>query len=464
MLYPMFINGEKVSGSGTFDVLAPRTGEVCAKVAEVDAAKIDMALEAAQKGFERWSALPHIQRKAMLLRYVELLEANKERLVELLMLETGKTRAIAEYDFGMLPTCIRFYLEEMERLDQPVFHDGEGRFLHYALRQPLGVVVGFLAWNFPLLNLGYKLGPALAAGCSVIVKPSAETPLASLEAAYLLKEAGLPDGVVNVITASGHEITNRLLHSPVPAMVTMIGSTKAGREVMRESCSAIRHFSMELGGNAPVLVFDDADIEDAARKVVELKFSNCGQICVAPNRCFVHESVYEKFLDAAVSTLAQQEIAPLINAKARDRVLALVEKAVAEGATIVVGGHACAGPGFFMEGTILRDVTPQMEIAQTEIFGPVLPCLPFSDSDDPARLANDTPYGLAAYVFTRDLQRALRMARDIQAGSVCVNEPYYAVHLPHGGMKQSGIGRDCSRYSLEEYLTLKRVSICVENS
>jgi succinate-semialdehyde dehydrogenase/glutarate-semialdehyde dehydrogenase len=460
-LYPMVIGGRKQEAPGTFDVINPATGEAFARVPEIDSAGIEQVLAAAKAGFAEWSGMSHTKRKKAILTYAGLLEENKERIVNLLIKETGKTKDIAEYDFGMLTTCLRFFVEEAERLDQPVLHDPDGRFLHYMQRQPLGVVVGFLAWNFPLLNIGYKLGPALAAGCSTIMKPAGATPLASLEAAYLAAEAGIPDGVVNVITSSDHAITEALLKSEIPSLVTMIGSTRAGLEVMRSSCTSVKHFSVELGGNAPVLVYKDADVKDAAEKTIDLKMANCGQVCVSPNRCFVHESVYDEFVEHAVQRLGELEVAPLITNKARQFVLGLVDAAVADGAQVVCGGKAVEGPGYFMEPTILRDVKTSMQVAQEEIFGPVLPIIKYTDADDEIALANDTEYGLAAYVFTTNLSNGLRAASGIQAGSVCVNEPHYSVQLPHGGLKQSGVGKDCSRYSIEEYLTLKRVSILI---
>jgi acyl-CoA reductase-like NAD-dependent aldehyde dehydrogenase len=458
----MWINGQDVPGKTFIDVVNPTTGGVIGQVPEVDASTIEAALEAARNGFAVWSATPPAKRKEIILRYADILEAHRDRLIDLLIAETGKPRDNAEYDFGMLPTCLRFFVEEAERLDQPVLQDPHGRFLHYVLRQPLGVTVGFLAWNFPLLNVGYKLGPVLAAGCSTIIKPSQYTPLASLEVARLSGEAGLPDGVVNMITSSDHDVTIPLLESDTTALVTMIGSTRGGLEVMQRACTSVKHFSVELGGNAPVVVYPDADIAAAARQVVDLKFANCGQVCVSPNRCLVHASVYEAFLEQAAARAAEVEMGPLMTDAARQFVLGLVDQAVADGARIVCGGSAREGDGYFMEPTILREVRPDMAVAREEIFGPVLPVIPYTDADDEIAMANDTEYGLAAYVFTTNLATGLRAARDIQSGSVCVNEPHYSVQLPHGGLKQSGVGKDCSRYSLEEYLTLKRVSILME--
>lgn len=461
--YPMLIDGKEHRTKKSIDVINPATGESVGQVYETDSKTIQSVLDSAERGYAMWSAITPAKRKDAISGYADILEANRDRIIALLIAETGKPQDNAEYDFGMLTTCLRFFVEEFERLDQPVLHDPDGRFLHYVQRQPLGVAVGMLAWNFPLLNVGYKLGPALASGCSAIIKPSFKTPLASLEAAYLAKEAGIPDGVVNVITGSDHDAIKPLLQSEIPALVTMIGSTRGGLEVMSAACSSVKHFSVELGGNAPALVYPDADIEDAAQKIVDLKFANCGQVCVSPNRCFVHETVYEEFVTAAKKRTSEITMGPLIDDRARQYVLALVESAVADGAEIVCGGEAVTGPGFFMEPTVLRNVIPQMKIASDEIFGPVLPILKFTDQDDEIALANDTPYGLAAYVFTTNLTKGLRAARDIKAGSVCVNEPHYSVQLPHGGLKQSGAGKDCSRYSLEEYLTLKRISVLIDN-
>lgn len=461
-LYPLLIDGNQLVMEKSFDVENPRTGEVIGSVPDIDEEGIQLSLQAAKRGFKIWSSMTPAERKKLILRYADILEDNRKRLIALLMEETGKPHDNAEYDFGMLTTCLRFFVEEVERLDQPVLHDPDGRFLHYVQRQPLGVVVGLLAWNFPLLNVGYKLGPALAAGCSVIIKPAAVTPLASLEVAYLAKEAGIPDGVVNVITAGNHVVTEGLLESDIPELVTMIGSTRGGLEVMRSSCSSVKHFSVELGGNAPVIVYPDADVVDAANKIVDLKFANSGQVCVSPNRCFVHKSIYEQFLQAAKARAAEVEMGPLINEKERARVVALIEDAIANGATTIAGGKAIDGPGYFMEPTILAEVGCDMRVAKEEIFGPVLPVVPYSDDDDEIALANDTEYGLAAYVFTKDLKKGLQAARDIKSGSVCINEPHYSVQLPHGGLKQSGVGKDCSRYSIAEYLTLKRVSVLVD--
>jgi len=473
--YKMLINGELIAANHGFSVINPATEEVIAEVPQVEEAHINQAISAADKAFQSWSKMSLNSRSELILAYADLLEASRDEIVDILVSETGKPADNAEYDFDMLTTCLRFFIEEAKRIDQPVITDPDGRFLHYMLRQPLGVVVGYLAWNFPLLNLGYKLGPVLASGCTAIIKPSQMTPLATLRCAQLSIEAGIPAGVINVITSSEYEVTNPLLTCKTTSMFTMIGSTNAGVNAMKMACTDIKHFSVELGGNAPVVVYDDADIKKAAQNVVDLKFANSGQVCVSPNRCLVHESVYDEFLSEAkahaqglVLAAGRAEgrlMGPMLTDKDRQGVIRLVDAAVAEGARVVSGGQIPSSPakGFYLEPTIVADVELNMTLASEEIFGPVLPVIKYTDADDVIALANETKYGLAAYVYTTNLQRGLQAAEQIQSGSVCVNEVHYAVQLPHGGLKQSGVGKDCSHYSLEEYMTLKRVSVLVND-
>lgn len=471
--YKMLINGELVGAPETLSVTNPATGKIIAEVPQITPEQVELALAGAQQGFNIWSKTSLAERSKIIIAYAEILEAHKDEIIDILISETGKPYDNAEYDFGMLVTCLRYFVEEAKRTDQPTITDPSGRFLHYISRQPLGVVVGYLAWNFPLLNVGYKLGPSLASGCSAIIKPSQATPLASLRVAELAIEAGIPAGVINVITGDRYDVTNPLLTSPITSMFTMIGSTRAGVGAMRTACTSVKHFSVELGGNAPVLVYADADLDKAVNDIVDLKFSNSGQVCVSPNRCFVHESIYDEFVQRAkeraqgiVLTSGRGEgrlMGPIISAAARDNILTNVKASVSAGAKLITGGDIPADKkeGFFMEPTILADVTVDMPIACDEIFGPVLPIIKYTDSDDIIALANDNIYGLAAYVYTTNLKNAMQAAEQIQAGSVCVNEVHYDIHLPHGGLKQSGVGKDCSHYSLEEYLTLKRVSILV---
>ncbi|MGE5531799.1 MAG: aldehyde dehydrogenase family protein [Bacteroidota bacterium] len=467
----LIVDGQAVTTGRVFPVVDPATEELIAEVADADEGVVRGALAAAEAAFPGWSQTAPGERKAAVLRYIGLLERDRARLAELLVREAGKPYDTADYEVTCLIGSLRYFLEEADRLRQDVIVDPTGRFLHYTLRQPLGVVVGFLAWNYPLLNLGYKLGPVLASGCTAVIKPSRHTPLATLAAAELLVEAGIPDGVVNVIACEDRAAADLLLKSPVPSMITMIGSTASGVKLIETAATTIKHFSLELGGNAPAIVYPDADLADAAVRIANLKFSNCGQVCVAPNRALVHADVYEEFLALAAERAAAFKLGsgktegplmgPLMTAEGREKALAAVSEAVAEGAKIVCGGRKPEQParGYFIQPTILRDVRPEMKIAQQELFAPLLPVIRYTDDDDVLAMANDTPYGLAAYVFTTDLSTALRAGERLEAGSICINEPHFGVHLPHAGLKQSGVGLDRSPYSLEEYLTIKRVSI-----
>jgi len=470
--YSMLINGQLVTSPTSFTVTNPDTGKVIAEVPDITSEQVERCLTSANTSFTTWSKTSIAERETLILNYVALLEANKDEIIDILISETGKPLDNAEYDFGMLTTCLRYFIEEMKRIEQPVIQDPDGRFHHYIQRQSLGVVVGYLAWNFPLLNFGYKVGPILASGCTGIIKPSQVTPLATLRCAELALEAGFPAGVINVITSNDYDITNPLLTSNIPSLFTMIGSTRAGVNAMKTACTSVKHFSVELGGNAPVVVYDDADITKAAHNIVDLKFGNSGQVCVSPNRCFVHRSVYQTFLDTAIEHAKGIRLAagreegrimgPLMSEKERDRIIGAIKTSVEQGAKVVLGGDVPSDKaGYYLAPTILADCHDKMALTCDEIFGPVLPVIPFDDDDDVIAMANDCELGLAAYVYTDSLKRGLQAADQIQAGSVCINEVHYGVHLPHGGLKQSGVGKDCSKYSLQEYLTNKRVSILV---
>ena len=469
MVSPMLIGGELITTAQSFAVVNPATEAIIGYAPSLDEQAVKRALSAADTAFQTWRKTPLKQRQMLMRDLAAAIEEKRDSLIELLISETGKDYDNAVYDFEMIGRCLNYFAEEAARLRQDVVPDADGRFLHYLLRQPRGVVVAFVSWNFPLLNLAYKLGPILASGCTGIISPSPETPLTTLAVGKIMHEVGLPPGVINIVTTNDYRFTDQMIASPVPAMVTMIGSTAVGRHVIETSATTIKQYSMELGGDAPVVVYADADVRDSAEKIVSLKLTNAGQVCVSPNRCFVHESVYEQFLEHAIAQAEQialgsgrgdgPRMGPLMTQHARDRIVDLIEQAVAAGATIVTGGNVPQRAGYFFEPTILRDVSLDMRLTCDEIFGPVLPVIPFSDSDDILALANATEYGLAAYVFTSDLSTALQAGDLIESGNICINEPYYDLTLPHGGIKQSGIGKDLSPYSLEEYMTLKRVSI-----
>jgi acyl-CoA reductase-like NAD-dependent aldehyde dehydrogenase len=470
----LYINGTTRQGlGGTIRVINPATETVAGEVSAANRAQALDALGAAEAGFKPWSNMSINQRGEWIRRLAAAIEAEKQTILDLLMAETGKPLDNAEYDYGMLIQCLNYFPEEAKRLNGSILPDYDGNFRHLIQYRPLGVVVGYLAWNFPLLNLGYKLGPALASGCSCVLKPSSKTPLATLYIGIIAEKIGFPAGVFNIVAGSGQEIGDAWNTSSVPKMITLIGSSETGRELIRQSATSIKHFSLELGGNAPFIVMKDADLDNAAKQLVDLKFTNAGQVCVSPNRVYVHRDVHDAFL-SAVTDRAEQirlgagrepgaQMGPLISAGDRERVLRLIESAVAQGAKLIIGGRAPVSPakGYYLLPTVIDQVTPVMDICREEIFGPVLTVQSFTERDEVVNLANDTPYGLAAYLFTESLKDAFELAERLEAGSVSVNEPYYAVHLPHGGLKESGIGKDCSKYSLEEYYTVRRLSIRV---
>jgi succinate-semialdehyde dehydrogenase/glutarate-semialdehyde dehydrogenase len=349
--------------------------------------------------------------------------------------------------------------------------DYEGTHTHRIIQQPAGIAVAYLAWNFPLLNVGFKLGPALAAGCSLIIKPSALSPLSAYLLGKIMHDINFPSGVVNILSGSVADVADVLTKSKKVSVITMIGSTQTGTQVIADSTTSIKKLSMELGGNAPFIVFDDADFDKALDLAIGLKFGNSGQICVAANRIFIHESIYEKFLNSYISRAkalklgfgkeSKPDMGPLVTRSDRDRMFALVEDAVSKGAKLETGGKIPNGmeAGNWIEPTVLSGVTPEMRVFREEIFGPVAPILKFSTDDEVLEMANDTEYGLASYIFTNNHKRIQRFIEKLEFGEVQVNGVKYSIYLPHGGIKNSGIGHDCSHLALEDYLVKKRITI-----
>ncbi len=468
-MYLMSINGKAVEGAGRIEkVMNPATGEVMAEYKAVDAAQCEEALVAADQAFRMWSKMSIEERGSCILAFREELIEKQEELIALLMEETGKPLANATYDYKMLIDCLHFFNEDNKRLCGKIIPNKNGSHINMVDHVPLGVVVGYLAWNFPILNLGYKLGPVLASGCTCVLKPSSVTPLTSLKIGEMAQKH-FPEGVINIISGPASTIAPILSTSPIPKMLTMIGSSSAGKQVIKDSADYLRHYSLELGGNAPFVVMPDADVKKAAFFACDLKYGNAGQVCVSPNRVFIHADVLDEFvaevkafvdgITLAVGDDSEQVLmGPIATDAAANDMVTFTEDAVAKGATLVAGGKR-TGVGYFFQPTILLNVTREMKVYQEEVFGPIMSIIPFTDADDIVEMANDTEYGLAAYVFTNDLSKALYLSENIMAGSVSVNEPLYDFNLPHGGLKESGVGKDCSTYSLEEYYYIKRVSI-----
>jgi len=466
-----YIGGKLVVGGDVRTITNPATEAPCGRYSTYTPALLDQALVAARDAFPVWSRTPLGERVAWMRKLAAALEDRRDEIIDLLVAETGKPQSNAEYDYGMLPTCLDFFAEEVQRLRGETIPDRTGQYTHELIRHPLGVVVGFLAWNFPLLNVGYKLGPALASGCTCILKPSRTTPLATALVGEVLYDIDFPPGVVNIVLGDDREVAKRLLTSDIPAMITMIGSTEAGCELVRTPATSVKNYSLELGGNAPVIVYPDFDPQLAAERIVGLKLANTGQVCVSPNRCFVHKSVLDAFCAHAATTMAgytygagpgpEPRIGPVMTPGHLAELLTKVQEAQTQGAKLLSGGgrppKAQCPQGHYMQPTLLL-CDRSLALCRNEIFGPILPVIPFGDEDDVLSWANDCPHGLASYVFTRDLERAQACAERLEYGSICINEPYFSVELPHGGLKQSGVGKDCSHLSLEEYFSVKRVT------
>lgn len=467
----LYINGECCDGKGKeLSVINPATEQTVSSFYGASPAQATEALTAAQNAFAAWSALTTPERGVWIEKIAHALEKRREEICQLVMQETGKPRATATPEVFALPAQLRYFYQQALSMTGEIIPDNRPGSVNQIVKKPLGVVVAHLAWNFPIMNLIYKIGPALSVGCTIVIKPAAKTPLSALFVGQLLHEMGLPAGVVNIVAGSSKDLAEPLNGSTIPAMLTMIGSSASGRVMMKQAATSIKHFSLELGGNAPAILLADANVKDAAAKLSYVKFMNAGQVCVTPNRFFVHRNLLEEFVTIAKATAAAAvfgwgdeagaTMGPMITAHDRVRMQDLVADAIAKGATLVCGGGIPATKtcGYYFEPTILTGITPDMRVYREEIFGPIMAIMAINDETDVVKLANDTEYGLAAFVYTSDINKGHRIADAIQSGTVCINEPRFDIHLPHGGIKESGIGKDCSKYSVEEYCYLKRIS------
>ena len=455
-------------GTPSLDVLNPATGAVVGRVPDLGAEETRAAIEAADAAFPAWSGLLAKERGAILRRWYDLQREHAEDLARLMTAEQGKplAEARAEVDYGSAFT--EFYSEEAKRVVGEIIPTPRqsGRVL--VLKQPVGVVGAITPWNFPLAMITRKISPALAAGCTVVVKPAPETPLSALALAELAVRAGFPPGVINVVTGDAEKIGGELTSNPQVRMITFTGSTAVGKLLMRQSAGTVKKLSLELGGNAPFIVFDDADLDAAVAGAMASKFRNSGQTCVSANRILVQSGIYDRFagkLAEAVSNLKvgdgmEEGVAqgPLINEAGLQKVEAHVADALEQGAKAVLGGTPHALGGTFFQPTVLTDVSPAMRIAREETFGPVAALFRFADDAEAIAMANDTPFGLAAYFYTRDLARAWRVAEALDYGMIGINEGMISTELaPFGGVKESGQGREGSHHGIEEFLELKYV-------
>lgn len=470
---PMYIDGKlKDARSGERKaVTCPGTEAICGEVAWADRAEAEEALQSAQRGLRNWSGQSIQERSRWIYLLRDAVIAREEDLRSAIMYEMGKTWEETASDYQALPDALDWYAQEIRRTRDCILPDMDGTFHHQVISQPVGVVAAFLAWNFPLLNVGYKLGPALAAGCSIILRPSSSSPLSAYILGEICHEVSFPAGVINILGGPVSSVASTISRSSIPRLVTMIGSSETGRLLTAQSATSIKRMGMELGGNAPVLVFPDADVETAARDMVGIKFVVCGQTCISPNRFFIHQDVYKRFRDEFVVEAGKVRagfgrelnptMGPLINAGARERVEGLVSDAVTKGARIALGGQRpeALTKGYFYSPTVLENVTSDMRVFREEIFGPVAPLMTFSDEKEVVTAANNTEYGLSAYVYTADNSRVHRMGEALEFGEIMFNGVKFGIDLPHGGVKESGIGKDCSQYALEDYVIRKRLTV-----
>jgi succinate-semialdehyde dehydrogenase / glutarate-semialdehyde dehydrogenase len=464
-----FIGGKWVDAASgaTQPVVNPATRETIGTVPDMGVADTRRAIEAAHQAFPAWAALTAKERAAILRRWFDLLMANQDDLATLMTAEQGKPLAEAKGEISYGASFIEWFAEEGKRLygDLIPTHQSDRRLL--VLRQPVGVVAAITPWNFPLAMITRKAAPALAAGCTFIVKPASQTPYSALAAATLAARAGVPAGVLNVVTgtnaaAIGEEMTS----NPSVRKVTFTGSTAVGKKLMAQCAGTVKKITMELGGNAPFIVFEDADLDAAVVGAMASKFRNSGQTCVCANRLLVQAPVYDAFAKKLAHAVAQLRVGdglkgptdqgPLIDSKALAKVEEHLADALAKGARIAHGGRRHALGGTFFEPTVVTEVTPAMLMAREETFGPIAPLFRFENELDAVRMANDTEFGLAAYFYTRDLARAWRVAEALEYGMVGLNTGLFSTEVaPFGGVKESGIGREGSKYGILDYTEIK---------
>ncbi|QQD23125.1 succinate-semialdehyde dehydrogenase [Venatoribacter cucullus] len=463
------INGEWLAGSRQFAVLNPADGSVLAQVADLGADDTRRAIEAAAAAMPAWQQLPAVQRSNVLWRWYELLLDNQEDLARLMTAEQGKPLAESRGEIAYGASYVRWFAEEARRVYGDIIPLPQADRRGLVIHQPVGVVAAITPWNFPNAMIARKVAPALAAGCAVVLKPAAETPLSALAMAELALQAGVPAGIFNVITATdapavGAEMTS----NPQVRKVTFTGSTPVGKLLLQQCATTVKRTSMELGGNAPVIIFDDADLDLAINGTLAAKFRNAGQTCICSNRLLVQAGIYPEFVRRLQEAVAAFRVGngmdegvtqgPLISPQAVAKVHAKVQAAQAGGAQLVCGGELSPLGEYFYPPTILTGVTPAMAVWQEEIFGPVAPVLKFTTEAEAIALANDTNAGLAAYLFSRDMGRCWRVSEALQYGMVGVNETAISSEqIPFGGVKESGSGREGSKYGLQDYLETKYI-------
>lgn len=468
----VWVNGQWTDArSGqTITVSNPADGGTLGSVPSVSEAEVRDAIDAADRALPAWRRLTAKERSEALNRWYRLMMEHQDDLAVILTSEQGKPLAEAKGEIAYAAAFVQWFAEEAKRVYGDTIPAGGPHQRIIVIRQPVGVCAAITPWNFPAAMITRKAAPALATGCTIVVKPASQTPLTALALAELSHRAGIPAGVFNVITGSASVIGGELTASPLVRKLSFTGSTEVGRTLMAQCAGSVKKVSLELGGNAPFIVFDDADVDQAVQGAMISKYRNSGQTCVCANRLFVQADVYEQFsekLVAAVETLKvgsglepDVQQGPLIDAAALAKVSQHIDDAISKGAKLLVGGKPHALGGTFFQPTVLGDVGAHMTVAADETFGPVAPLIRFSSEADAVRMANDTPYGLAAYFYARDMGRIVRVSESLEFGMVGVNSGLISTEVaPFGGVKQSGIGREGSRYGMDEYLEMKYICL-----
>ena len=463
-----YINGQWIDADNgaTFAVTNPADGELIVEVAKVGAAETARAITAAQEAMASWKALPAKSRAGILRKWFDLMMASQEDLAIIMTAEQGKVLAESRGEVAYGAAFVEWFGEQAKRIDGDVIPGPSPDRRIVCIKQPVGVVAAITPWNFPNAMIARKAAPALAAGCSIVIKPASETPLSAFAMAVLAERAGVPAGVINVVAGSSSEIGGELTSNPTVRKLTFTGSTPVGKKLVAQCADTMKKTSMELGGNAPFIVFDDADLDAAVQGAMASKYRNAGQTCVCTNRMLVQEGIYDRFVeelvkataDLAVGNGMQEDVAigPLVNTKAVNDVDDLVRSSVEAGARVALGGGPHELGGCYYQPTVLTEVTADMAVFRNEIFGPVSPVVRFSTEEEAIAMANDTEFGLASYFYTRDIGRVWRVAEALEYGIVGINEGIISNEMaPFGGIKESGSGREGSKYGIDDYVEIK---------
>ncbi len=463
-----YIDGKWVDADSgkTLPVTNPATGEELGSVPKMGAAETRRAIEAADRAWPAWRALTGKERSNILRKWFDLMMANQEDLGLLMTLEQGKPLTEAKGEIAYGASFIEWFAEEAKRVYGDVIpgHQRDKRIV--VVKQPVGVVGAITPWNFPNAMITRKAGPALAAGCPIVIKPATATPFSALALCELAERAGIPKGIINVVTGSSSEIGGELTSNPTVRKISFTGSTEVGKILIKQSADTVKKLSMELGGNAPFLVFDDADLDAAVEGALASKYRNAGQTCVCANRILVQDGVYEAFAEKLAAKVKELKVGngledgvvqgPLIDMAAVEKVEEHIKDAVGKGAKIVVGGERHKLGGSFFQPTVLTDVTTDMKVTKEETFGPVAPLFRFSKDEEGIAMANDTEFGLASYFYARDMGRVWRVSEGLESGIVGINTGIISTEVaPFGGVKESGLGREGSKYGIEDFLEIK---------